>query len=351
MSDLPDGDLADGDLPGGQPAALEALPVPLAGGGVLHLPRYVLRGSAPGPHVAVLGAVHGDEYEGVVAAGALLRGLARAGAVRRGRVTVVPVANPPAYAAGTRVSPLDGLNLARIFPGDERGSPSERIAAVLSREVLRRADFLIDLHSAGQHYAMPLLCGAYSADDALGRACQDAALAFGAPVLWAHPTINPGRSLSVAIDAGVPCLYAECGGGGRVRRADVDAYVSGVRRVLSHLGVLPPGPPPPPPPAVRLRSDGDTDAALAVAHAGLLVSRAALLDGVAPGDVLGEVLDEAGAVLETLRSPAAGRVALVRRTARVRPGDGAYLIAAEAPPDGAVPYATGPGAGAAASTG
>jgi predicted deacylase len=324
------------DDPGGQPAAADALSVPLAGAGVLRLPRTVLRGAAPGPHVAVLGAVHGDEYEGVVAAGALLRGLEREGAVRRGQVTVVPVANPPAYAAGTRVNPLDGLNLARTFPGDERGSPSERIAAVLSREVIRRADFLIDLHSAGQHYAMPLLCGAYSGDDAVGRASQAAALAFGAPVLWAHPTVNPGRSLSVAIDAGIPCLYAECGGGGRVRRADVDAYVSGVRRVLSHLGVLPPGPPPPPP-AVRLRSDGNTDAALAVAHAGLLVSRAAPLDGVAPGDVLGEVLDETGAVLETLRAPAPGRVALVRRTARVRPGDGAYLIAAEAPPAGAVP--------------
>jgi predicted deacylase len=281
--------------------------------------------------VAVLGAVHGDEYEGVVAAGALRHALAREGAALRGRVTLVPVANPPAYEAGTRVSPLDGLNLARIFPGDEGGTPSERIAAALSREVIRPADFLIDLHSAGQHYAMPLLGGAYSGDDALGRACLAGARAFGAPVLWEHPTVNPGRSLSVAIDAGVPCLYAECGGGGRVRGADVEAYVAGVRRVLAHLGVLPPGPPPPPP-AVRLRSDGNTDAALAVAHGGLLVSRAAPLDAVAPGDVLGEVRDAAGAVRETLRAPAAGRVAMVRRTARVRPGDGAYLIAAEAPP-------------------
>jgi predicted deacylase len=286
--------------------------------------------------VAVLGAVHGDEYEGVVAAGALIRGLH--GAALRGQVTLLPVANPPAYAAGTRVSPLDGLNLARVFPGDDGGRPTERIAAVLSREVIRRADFLIDLHSAGQHYAMPLLCGAYTGDDAVGRAGRDAALAFGAPVFWAHPTVNPGRSLSVAVAAGVPCLYAECGGGGRVRPADVAAYVDGVRRVLAHLGMLPPGaPPPPPPPAVWLRSDGDTDAALAVARAGLLVSRAAPLDVVAGGDVLGEVVDDAGTVLETLRAPSGGRVAMARRTARVRPGDGAYLIAAEAPPPGAVP--------------
>jgi len=32
-------------------------------------------------------------------------------------VSVVSVANPPAFAPGTRTSPVDGANLARTFPG------------------------------------------------------------------------------------------------------------------------------------------------------------------------------------------------------------------------------------------
>ena len=49
-------------------------------------------------------------------------------------------------------------------------------------------------------------------------------LKFGAPIFWGHPEVAPGRSLSVALAAGIPCLYAECGGGGRVRPADLLAY-------------------------------------------------------------------------------------------------------------------------------
>ena len=64
---------------------------------------------------------------------------------------------------------------------------TERIAHVLSEDVIKPADFLVDLHGAGQHYAMPLLAGAYAADNNLGRRCEAVALAFGATVYWAAP--------------------------------------------------------------------------------------------------------------------------------------------------------------------
>ena len=39
-----------------------------------------------------------------------------------GTVQIVSVANPPAFEAGTRTSPIDGVNLARTFPGQKDGS-------------------------------------------------------------------------------------------------------------------------------------------------------------------------------------------------------------------------------------
>jgi predicted deacylase len=293
-------------------------------GPAVELPLLLARGAREGPHVVVLGGVHGDEYEGVAAASAVWRDLDVD--VLRGQVSVIPVANPPAFSAGTRTSPVDGANLARVFPGSPRGTATERIADRLSDALIRRAHLLIDLHSAGQHYAMPLLCGSYSGDDDLGLRCRAAALAFGAPVYWAHPDVSPGRSLSVALQAGVPCIYAECGGGGRVRPADLQAYRQGVQRVLAHVGALPPTDPPPRP-RLRLRSTGDVDTALAVTRPGLLLEHTAVLDRVQQGQVLGEVVDERGEVLESLYSPNAGIVIMARRTARVRPGDTAYLVA------------------------
>jgi hypothetical protein len=42
----------------------------------------------------------------------------------------IPVANPLAYAARTRATPssIDGLNLARVFPGDPEGTLTRRLA-------------------------------------------------------------------------------------------------------------------------------------------------------------------------------------------------------------------------------
>lgn len=297
----------------------------------LELPLLQARADRDGPHVAILGGVHGDEPEGIAASAAIWRTID----LERGSITVVPVCNLPAAEAGTRSSPIDGNNLARIFPGKSDGTVTERIAHVLSEELIRAADCLIDLHSAGQHYAMPLLAGYYAAPNALGNACEAAAQAFGAPVYWAHPDIAPGRSLSVALDAGIPNMYVECGGGGRVRPADLSAYADGVRRVLAHLGCLPPMPPPPRP-RLRLRSTGDLDTWLPVEVAGILLERVRVLDRVQQGQTLGTVVDPFdGGVLQELKAPFAGVVIMARRTARVRPGDGAYMIALpDAPPSG-----------------
>jgi predicted deacylase len=299
----------------------------VAGGadrGPIHLPVLLARGQADGPRIAILGGVHGDEYEGIASAATIWRELDPT--ELRGSVTVVSVANPPAFEAGTRGSPIDGLNLARTFPGDPAGSATERIAHMIGTHVIRSCDFLFDLHSAGQHYAMPLLAGAYAAHNPLGDRCASAALAFGAPVYWAHPDVAPGRSLTVAVEAGIPNMYVECGGGGRVRPRDFAAYRHGARRVLAHLGALPPCDASPAP-RLRLRSSGDLDTWLPVSQAGILVEKIELLEEVTQGQTLGEVLNEHGEVLETLAAPSDGVVIMARRTARVRPGDGAYMIA------------------------
>jgi predicted deacylase len=311
-------------IPAIEPGTRLATTLEVPGG--IHLPLLLSRGVGDGPRIAILGGVHGDEYEGVVAAASVWHDTDPTDL--RGSLVIVSVSNPPAFEAGVRASPLDGLNLARTFPGSPTGTITERIAHSLAESVIRPADFLFDLHSAGQHYAMPLLAGAYAAANDLGRRCEAAALAFGAPVYWAHPDVAAGRSLTVAVEAGIPNLYVECGGGGRVRPGDLAAYRSGVRRVLVHLGALPTaGCGPTPAPVLRLRSTGDLDTWLTVSHAGILVERVSVLDRVSSGQTLGDVVDERGHLLERVCAPFDGVVVMARRTARVRPGDGAYMVA------------------------
>ena len=87
-------------------------------------------GHGDGPTLAVLAGVHGDEYEGIRAIPRIFRALDQADL--RGRLIAVPVCNVPAYRTATRSSPIDGLNLARVFPGDPRGTVTQRIAHVVT---------------------------------------------------------------------------------------------------------------------------------------------------------------------------------------------------------------------------
>ena len=76
-----------------------------------------------------------------------------------GDLLAVPVLNVPAFWSGTRTSPLDDANLARVFPGNPDGTPSQQIAWHFAHSVIARADFYLDLHSAGIHYRMPGMAG------------------------------------------------------------------------------------------------------------------------------------------------------------------------------------------------
>ena len=81
--------------------------------GYIPIPIMVAK-RGDGPTVLFSGANHGDEYEGPLALMALARSLPLDSL--NGRIIIVPALNMPAYRAGTRVSPIDQVNLNRAFP-------------------------------------------------------------------------------------------------------------------------------------------------------------------------------------------------------------------------------------------
>jgi len=285
----------------------------LPDGGELNLPVLAATGQADGPTLTVLAGVHGDEYEGIRAIPQIFRAFDLA--ELRGRLIMVPVCNVPAYRTATRSSPIDGLNLARAFPGDAHGTVTQRIAHILTEQVIAPASLLIDLHSAGVAYSMPTLVGYPYADTAHGRASREAALAFGCNVVWAHPP-DPsagGRTISAAEALGIPWIYTEAAGGGRTLPEDVKCYRNGVLNVLR----------------CHLLGAGNTDAPIRVDTSGYFISEVALLDTVTTGHVLGHVLDFAGAPLETIRAHIDGRVVMIRGIPAIHAGAGAFLLSGE----------------------
>lgn len=295
----------------------------LSDGEPLRLPLLVARGHEDGPTIVVLGGVHGDEYEGMAAVRAVYRDLDPSRL--RGTYLGVPLCNPPAFAAGTRESPLDGQNLARVFPGILEGTVSERIAHVLTASVLAQADFLIDLHSSGSRLSMPLLVGYPRGDTDAARQSRAAALRFGPPVIWGHERVAQGRTLSGPHARGIPWLYTESPSGGWLHQGVAALYAQGVLNVMRYLGMLP-GEAPAAAITHDLVGDGDVDQSLAAPVAGSLRPCVDLLARVAAGDLLGVIEDPTGEPLAELRAPVAGIVMLRRESPPVQPGDIAFLL-------------------------
>ncbi len=298
----------------------------LPGGDRLSLTVLVARGKVAGPTIAVLGGVHGDEYEGPWAIRNVFQCLDPA--EMKGMFIAVPQSNPPAFAVNNRASPIDGLNLARVFPGKASGTVTERIAFFIDSQVIARSEMLVDLHSSGNRLTSPTLVGYHEVETEAGRRSQDAAEVFGAPVIWAHPSIAPGRSMSSAEERGVPSIYTECAGGAWLNREIAALYAVGVRNVMERMGILR-GEIDHRATSRRLRCSGTVEEMLACNVGGFIVAEVKPLDRVHKGDILARMYDEAGQVLEELKADMDGIAVYVVATPSVTPGDMCVMLSQE----------------------
>jgi len=135
---------------------------------------FVCDSGREGPTVMVVGGMHGSEPAGAAAAGQI-----RYWPVTRGKLIVIPRANPQALTAGLRLTPGVEENVAdlnRNFPSTRPSEPRGEQAGAIWRFVVdQKPDWLIDLHeSLRTAQADSDMVGssiiAYPSDETLGAA-------------------------------------------------------------------------------------------------------------------------------------------------------------------------------------
>lgn len=191
-----------------------------------------------GPTALLTGANHGDEYEGPVSLMDLALDL-EAEEVN-GRVIIVPMMNYPAFLGGKRTSPIDKGNMNRVFPGDPRGSVTEKIADYFQRVLLPEADYVLDIHSGGRTLEFIPFAAAHVLEDKVqqGR-CVAAMEAFNAPYGMMLLEIDAvGMYDTAAEEQGKVFVSTELGGGGTATADTVAIARRGVRNLLTHAGIL-----------------------------------------------------------------------------------------------------------------
>ncbi|MDF2811542.1 MAG: succinylglutamate desuccinylase [Microvirga sp.] len=206
--------------------------------GVTRVPVAVIK-NGDGPTVILEGGNHGDEYEGPITICDMIRDLDPAEV--QGRLILMPANNVHAVIAGTRTSPVDGLNFNRTFPGDPRGTITQQIAAYISDNIYPIGDAFIDLHSGGSSLdIIPSAIIEPTDDPELHQRNVAAVRAFDAPMTVVISNFGePRTATAAACRSGLVTVGSEMGGGGTVSLEALDVCRRGVRNVLAHLGVLP----------------------------------------------------------------------------------------------------------------
>jgi uncharacterized protein len=208
------------------------------------LPCFDAVGSRDGPLLTLLAGVHGCEYSPIAAVREFMNGLDTSGLA--GRVVAVPVVNLAAFRTRTPfVTPEDGKNLNRCFPGDPDGTFSEVLAFHLFQQLILPSDYLIDLH-AGDMVEELEPFALYDESEVEGVA-KGMANAYGVRYVIRQAAANKtvaGSTSAAAAGAGIPAVIAEAGGRGLLERSSVQTHLGGLGNVLRHLGMVEDGPPP-----------------------------------------------------------------------------------------------------------
>lgn len=205
--------------------------------GKLLLPITVIR-NGEGPTVWLNGGSHGGEYEGPVCLAKLARELEVE--MVQGRVIITPALNLPAMLAGERLSPLDGKDMNRVFPGKGNGTVSEVIAHYVHEAILPLSDTVIDLHAGGYSLDLvPYISMHFLPDEAQMQQTFAALEAFQAPYALVMEEFSGEGLLDYAVErAGKVFLCAELGGNGRLSPATLQIAEEGTRNILKHMGIL-----------------------------------------------------------------------------------------------------------------
>lgn len=209
----------------------------LGGWANVMIPMTCIRNGV-GPTALILGGNHGDEYQGQIAAMKLARELQPEQV--QGRLLIIPSLNFPAARSATRLSPLDGLNLNRAFPGEPEGPVTSQIAHYLSQVLFPLSDIVIDIHSGGRSMEFLPCAHMHLVDDPQQRRQMMAAmLAWNTDFAFLYADIAGSGLLPVeAENQGKIVVTTELGGGEGVSARVHRIAQSGLRNVLVHLGCL-----------------------------------------------------------------------------------------------------------------
>jgi uncharacterized protein len=314
--------------------ATGTIEVPAGADPALHIPVAVFHGAWPGPVLALVAGSHGTEYASIIA---LEKLIARIDPTElTGTLIVVPLVNIPSFEQKVpHVNPVDGKSMNRYYPGRLDGTQTERAAYAITREVVDRCDYLIDLHGGDLDESLrPYSYWARTGNERQDATSRAMVLAFGLDhiIIATDRPKDPNASRYLETTAAVrgkPSITVEAGHAGTVETEDVEALAGGCVNVMRYLKMLPGT-------AASIEHPVWIEKVVTLSsdHTGIFYPRVRRGTYVQAGMKIGYVTNYLGKTILEARSPAEGVVLYIAALPSMKKGEtiaNIGVVAARAP--------------------
>lgn len=276
------------------------------------VPVATIVGAKPGKTVAVLSGAHGTEYASIVAAQGVIPRIEPA--KLSGVVIVVPLINRASFERmRVHMNPVDEKSMNGNYPGKPTGTQTERVLDAIARDVIAKADVVIDLHNGDiDENLSPYTYWTRTGDPGRDSLSLELAKAMGLDhIIVRDIDVKNAASIRSAsgysLSLGKIALVAEAGRWARTDASDVRSLEDGILGVLGALGMLQRAKPAP----VRITWLGEDMRVRADSN----VFWAAAVDRgarVRTGQILGSTSDYWGRKIADVKAPRDGMVTFIR---------------------------------------
>ena len=270
----------------------------LPDGTPIRVPIILINGKYPGKTLYIQAISDGNELNGIAVIHEILSQIHSEQLC--GRIIAVPVLNIHAFHAKQAYSPVDNLKMNRCFPGRVDGTSSYRIAHQLFEKAIKQADYCIDLHQGGVSPMIDEVRVRVGDKHKLHKECLELAQVFGIGYILDQKGPK-GQLAQAAPEIGIPTIDPELGGTHGWDEDSIKKGVLGVMNALKHYQFVNGEIEIPEKQVVVNRFES-----ILSNQAGFVYYKKALYDHIKPRDIIAEIRNVFGHVIETVRATEEG---------------------------------------------
>lgn len=274
----------------------------------LFMPIKVIHGKTAGPCLVLFSGLKGTELNGLEIANRLTKLLSPNKI--SGTIISIPVMNVYGLTHYPASMP-NGNDLSDCFPGLESGSYGERLAYLVTTEILKKANYCVELQTGDlNHNILPQIYCDFTNTEA-----KNLAKLFNAPVVTSL-SVKENNLIETLESLQIPTLIYQAGEAMRFDENAISLGVNGMQNIMRAINILAKEP------SQELQPIFSKDEKWIVSHkGGILHHNISLGQIIEKGELIGNISDPFGAdIIEPIKSLRKGIVVGVNTAPLIHEG-------------------------------